>query len=163
MGVDGNQNYYVLDIDRFKTDKPSKVYEGILKAFERWGFRKIKCEVTGAQSMMIEDFKDNYIRKLGISLSVEEFKPTRHLGSKEERILSTLEPKYNNKQMWHPIGSGNVQLLEEELQYTNPPHDDIKDALASAVDFANPPTNFYRQNINKAPEFEFHKRWGGVS
>lgn len=164
LGVDGQQNYYILEIDRFKTDKPSETYSRIIKAYEKWGFRKIRAEVTAAQSMMISDFKDNYIRKLGLSLSVEEFKPSRWQGSKEERMMSTLEPKYANKQMWHPMGSGNIQLLEEELMYTNPPHDDIKDALSSAIDFATPPTNFYKnQAINREPEFTFHSRWGGVS
>lgn len=164
LGIDGQNNYYILEIDRFKTDKPSETYGRIIKAYEKWGFRKIRAEVTGAQSMMITDFKDNYVRKLGLSLSVEEFKPSRWQGSKEERMMSTLEPRYANKQMWHPMGSGNVQLLEEELQFTNPPHDDIKDALASAIDFATPPTNFYKtQESLREPEFEFHKRWGGVS
>lgn len=164
LGVDSKQNYYILEIDRFKTDKASVIYERILKAFEKWGFRKVRCEVTGAQSMIVNDFKDNYVRRLGLGLSIEEFKPSRWQGSKEERILSTLEPKYANKQMWHSMGSGNIQLLEEELQYANPAHDDIKDALASAVDFVKAPTNFYRSTVtHKEPEFTYHSRWGGVA
>lgn len=163
LGVDGDNNYYILEIDRFKTDKPSETYGRILKAYEKWGFRKLKAEVTGAQAMMISDFKDNYIRKLGLSLSIEEFKPSRWQGSKEERMMSTLEPKYANKQIWHPMGSGNIQLLEEELMFTNPAHDDIKDALASVIDFVQAPSNFYRAQKAKATTFEYHSRWGGVS
>lgn len=163
IGVDGAGNYYILEVDRFKTQKASEIYNRILKAYEHWGFRKIRIEVTAAQSMMVDDFKDNYIRKQGLSLSIDEFKPSRWQGSKEERMMSTLEPKYANKQIWHAQGSGNMQLLEEELMFTNPPHDDIKDALASAIDFAVPPTNFYRAKMQKEPEFQYHQRWGGVN
>lgn len=163
LGVDGSGNYYILEIDRFKTQKASEIYNRIIKAYEHWGFRKLRVEVTAAQSMMVDDFKDNYVRKQGLSLSIDEFKPSRWQGSKEERMMSTLEPKYSNKQIWHAQGSGNMQLLEEELMFTNPPHDDIKDALSSAIDFAVPPTNFYRAKMQKEPEFQYHTRWGGVS
>ena len=41
--------------------------------------------------------------------------------------------------MWHYQG-GNCQLLEDELIQVHPSHDDIKDALASAVEIAKIPT-----------------------
>jgi hypothetical protein len=112
---------------------------------------------------LIRDFHENYIRKYGLSLSVDEFRPVRWQGVKEERILSILEPKYQNKQIWHYVG-GFCQNLEEELIFQNPSHDDIKDALASAVDFAVAPVNFYRvykETSNNA--YQFNSRWGGVA
>lgn len=160
LGVDGNQNYYVLDIDRFKTTKISDYYTRILKLYEKWSFRKIRAEVSVAQKVIVDDLKDNYIRPNGISLVVEEFRPSRWQGSKEERMMATLEPRYANKQIWHYAG-GNCQLLEEELIFSNPAHDDIKDALTSAIDFALPPQNMF--SMQKAvPTVEFHKRFGGV-
>lgn len=162
VGADGRQNYYVLDIDRFKSDAPSGYFDHILKMYEKWGFRKIRAEVSAAQSVIVKDLKESYIRPLGMSLTVEEFKPSRWQGSKEERITATLEPKYANHQIWHYLG-GHCQTLEEELIFANPAHDDIKDALASAVDFAHPPINTFRFKKDTNSGFEFHSRWGGVT
>jgi hypothetical protein len=161
VGVDGLLNYYVLEIDRFKTDKISEYFNHILKLYEKWGFRKVRCEVSVAQQVIVKDLKDNYIRPFGLALSVEEFRPTKWQGSKEERIMATLEPKYANRQIWHQP-SGNCQVLEEELLYANPAHDDVKDALASAVDFATAPVSFMRQRTTQEHDFQFHGRYGGV-
>lgn len=162
VGCDSNNNYYILDIDRFKTDRISDYYSHILKLYEKWGFRKLRAEVSAAQSIIVKDLKENYIRKNGISLAVEEYRPSRWQGSKEERILATLEPRYANSQIWH-YRAGNCQALEEELLFTNPAHDDIKDALASAIDFAVPPTNFMFNAPQKQPNFQYNTRFGGVA
>jgi phage terminase large subunit-like protein len=162
LGADGLHNYYILDIDRFKTDRVSDYFNHILKLYDKWGFRKIRCEVSVAQKVIVEDLKENYIRKNGLSLSVDEYRPSRWTGSKEERIFSLLEPRYANKQIWH-YPSGNCQVLEEELIYANPAHDDVKDALASAIDFAVPPIDYYRMSKNKEPEYKYNSRWGGVA
>lgn len=164
VGVDGRHNYYVLEIDRFKTSKPSDYYDHIFKLFQYWGFRKIRAEVSVAQAVIVQDLKDNYIKPNGLSLSVDEYRPSRWQGSKEERILATLEPKYNNKQIWHYM-AGNCQLLEEELIFSNPAHDDIKDALASAIDLAMPlaPLNVFRQRKDiMQSTFKYHGKFGGV-
>jgi len=161
VGVDGNANYYVLEIDRFKTDQISEYFKRILKLYEKWGFRKIRAEVSVAQSVIVKDLKENYIRANGLSLAVEEFRPSRWQGSKEERIMATLEPKYANRQIWHYVG-GHCQILEEELIFANPAHDDCKDALASAVDFAVTPLDLYRLAKDKQSIFQFHGKFGGV-
>lgn len=161
IGLDGKQNYYVLEIDRFKTDKISEYYDHILKLHIKWGFRKIRAEVSVAQAVIVKDLKENYIRPGGLALVVDEFRPSRWQGAKEERILATLEPKYANRQIWH-YTSGNCQALEEELVFSNPVHDDIKDALASAVDFAIPPTAGFISNKPREETFAFHSRFGGI-
>lgn len=161
LGVDGNGNYYILDIDRFRTEKISEYFDHILKMFQKWGFRKIRTEVTAAQQMIVKDLQNSYIRPLGLSLAVEEFRPTKWLGAKEERIMAALEPKYANKQIWHYAG-GNCQVLEEELLFSNPAHDDCKDALAAAVDFAVQPLNIFRQAKVSNSGFQFNAKFGGV-
>lgn len=138
IGIDHFRNYYVLDIDRFKDDRISEYFKHLLQMHVKWDFRKIRCEVTAAQSVIVKDLKENHIRPNGLALSVEEHRPTRHQGTKEERIDAILMPKYDNLQMWHYRG-GNTQILEEELSMVKPPHDDVKDTLASAVDMAVPP------------------------
>lgn len=161
VGCDSDNNYYILDIERFKTDKISEYYNRILKLHQKWGFRKIRAEVSVAQAVIVKDLKENYIRRHGLGLSIDEYRPSRWQGAKEERIMATLEPKYANKQIWHYSG-GYIQDLEEELMFTNPAHDDIKDALASAIDFAVPPTNSYRVSRESDNVFNFHARFGGV-
>jgi hypothetical protein len=164
VGVDGDNNFYVLDIDRFKTQQMSEYFKRILKLYEKWGFRKLRAEVSVAQVVIVKDLKENYIRPLGLSLTVEEYRPSRWQGSKEERILSTLEPRYANGQIWHYSG-GFCQTLEDELIFANPAHDDVKDALASAIDFAQgmAPINTFRYQKANQPVLQFHSVFGGVA
>jgi phage terminase large subunit-like protein len=162
LGVDARNNYYILEIDRFKTTKISDYFSHILKLYEKWGFRKIRAEVSVAQKVIVDDLKENYIRPHGLSLSVDEYRPSRWAGSKEERIFSILEPKYANKQIWH-YQSGNCQVLEEELIYANPAHDDCTDALASAIDFAVAPLDLFRMRKLTEPTYNFHAKFGGVA
>ena len=164
IGVDGRGNYYILEIDRFRTKSPSEQIKRILALHQKWGFRKIRAEVVAAQESIVTDLKESYIRPLGLALSVEDYRPGRWSGSKEERIMAVLEPKYANKQIWH-YPTGNCQILEEELLYANPAHDDVKDALASVVSFASslgPTLNLFsfKKDINQV--FNYHTRFGGV-
>jgi len=139
IGVDAENNVYVLDIDRFKTDRISEYFDHILDAQNKWQFRKMRAEVTVAQVAIVKQLKD-LIRQHGLALSIDEYRPNKQQGNKQERISSILEPRYDNMQIWHYRG-GNIQYLEEELASRNPPHDDVKDALATAVDMAVRPTS----------------------
>lgn len=164
VGVDSDHNYYVLDIERFKTDKISDYFSKILKLHQKWDFRKIRAEVTTAQQVIVNDLKQNYIRPHGLALTVEDFKPNRHQGSKEERIEAILQPRYHNRQIWHYLG-GNCQVLEDELVLSNPPHDDAKDALASVIDTCVAPSGSQlglRLVGGIDSPFNTHSRFGGV-
>jgi len=162
VGVDHQANYYVLDIDRFKTERIVDYYEHILRAWEKWGFRKLRAEITVAQQTIVRELKESYLKPNGIPLVIDEFRPTRHLGDKNQRINSVLEPKYHNKQVWHYKG-GNCQPLEEELSMRHPPHDDIKDALSNAIAISIVPrqraNGFAVSNSNVIT----HSRFGGVT
>jgi hypothetical protein len=89
--------------------------------------------------MIVNDLKENYIKPHGLFLSIDEYKPGRSEGSKEERMAATLEPRYENGQMWHYKG-GNCQVLEEELVVAHPAHDDVMDALTACIDVAIAPS-----------------------
>jgi len=162
IGTDSNNNHYILEIDRFKTNQLSDYFQHILNLHQRWDFRKIAAEVTAAQEVIVKALKDNYIKQHGLALSVEDHRPTRHEGNKEERLEAILQPAYANRQMWHYQG-GNCQILEEELVLQNPPHDDVKDALASALTISVTPTanNFSRPIWDQ--KGLTHNRFGGVS
>lgn len=162
VGVDPEYNYYVLEIERFKTDKISDYFQRILKLHQKWDFRKLRAEVTAAQQVIVNDLKQSYIRPYGLALSIEDFRPTRHQGSKEERVDAILQPRYANRQMWHYQG-GNCQILEEELVLTNPPHDDVKDCLASCIDACVAPSaSQYSNNAVLGSSLSTHSKFGGI-
>lgn len=162
LGVDPLSNYYVLDVDRFKTKQVSEYFARILAMHRKWDFRKIRAEVTAAQEVIVEELKQNYIRTHGLALSVEGVRPTRHQGSKEERMEAILQPRYSNMQVWHYSG-GNCQTLEEELVLQNPPHDDVKDALASCMEIAVPPSKNFGSSKGKEIRKEMTStRFGGL-
>lgn len=162
IGSDSDHNHYVLDIDRFKTNKISEYYSHLLSLYRKWEFRKLIAEATAAQVAIVETIKNDYIYKDGLSLSIEHFSPSRALGSKEERIDTVLEPRYSNRQMWHYKG-GNCQILEDELIQRYPPHDDVKDSLATAVQFAKPPSNIGQKMNKLKQDLMYHARFGGYA
>lgn len=137
IGIDCDSNIYVLDIDRFKSDKTIDYFKHLKALHSKWVFNKLRAEVTVAQKVIVNAIKD-YVRKDGLRLSVDEFRPSRQEGTKEERIAAALEHRYDNLEMWHQEG-GWTAILEEELVLARPAHDDCKDALASAVEIAVPP------------------------
>jgi len=144
-GKDVEGNIIVLDIDRFQTDRIVEYYQHISAAYSKWGFKKLKAETTGAQKAIVKQLKD-YLFRAGIMISVEEFAPTYRMGTKAERINNVLQPLYDGYKVWHYQG-GNCQVLEDELTSSTPAHDDVKDALATAVDGLQAPAN------NKLPIF----------
>lgn len=163
VGVDSYNNFYILDIDRFKSGLIEEYYDHLLKMHTKWGFWQITAEVTAAQKVIVDDIKINYIRPNGLGLSVKEFRPTRNIGAKEERIDAVLRPRYLNGQMWHYLG-GWCQTLEEELMLAKPPHDDIKDTLTTAVMSSTPPTDHRMHNYNRYPLEELATtRFGGIA
>ena len=162
VGVDHQANYYILDIDRFKTEKIVDYYKHILYSWEKWGFRKIRAEITVAQQTIVKELKDSYLKPNGIPLSIDEFRPTRHLGDKAQRVGSILEPKYDNLQIWHYKG-GNCQTLEEELVMVHPPHDDIKDALSNAIAISLVPKVRANQGLSLSKPLPTHSRFGGIT
>lgn len=161
VGIDSDKNVYILDIDRFKTDgKPSQYFKHILEMHQTWEFRKIRAEINSGQKAIVESLKESYIKPYGLMLSIDEKMQTRHEGTKEERNNAILEPRYSNDQIWHYKG-GYCQMLEEELRMVRPPHDDIKDALAAAVDVAIAPITRNREQM-KQSTVVYNTRFGGV-
>lgn len=161
IGIDSDSNIYVLDIDRFKVERTIHIFEHILQLHSKWGFKKLSAEVVAAQKMIVEDIKD-FSKKAGLSLSVVEYRPSKVEGSKEERIAATLEWRYENHMMWHFEG-GWTQVLEQELVLARPPHDDVKDALTSAVSIAVKPAHSNNSKMKDMFEKKTNiNRFGGI-
>lgn len=162
VGVDNNAQYYVLDIDRFKSNKTIEYFQHIADLHSKWKFQKLRAEVTVAQMVIVEAIKD-YVKQHGLTISVEEYRPSRAEGSKEERISAALEHLYDNLQVWHMEG-GWTPVLEEELILARPAHDDIKDAMASAVSIAIKPATSYGASVQDFFSTGLKRgRFGGVA
>ena len=159
VGVDEDNNYYVLDVDRFKTNKISVMYDKAEIVYKKWKFKKLRCEVVAAQRLIVQQFKD-YMRSQNIMFTIDEYNPPRNM-SKSERIAAILEPRYSNNQIYHYKG-GNCQILEEELMMNNPEHDDVKDALASCIEICKSPSSarMWGRKTNIIP---FNSKFGGVA
>jgi phage terminase large subunit-like protein len=164
IGLDRDNNVYVLDIDRFKTSKISEMFQHILDLHTRWDFRKMAAEITAGQVAIVNELKEGYIKPNGLYLSVVEIKNSRVKGSKEERMAAVLEPRYDNNSVWHYQG-GNCQILEDELIYEHSAHDDVKDALATAISVAVPPTGMLARDRERkvSGNVIYNKRFGGVN
>lgn len=161
IGIDADNNIFILDIDRFKTDKISEYFKRIVALHSKWDFKKLRAEVTVAQAVIVRDLKDK-MREEGLSLPIDEYRPSRHEGNKHERIAAALEHRYENMQMYHLQG-GYTPLLEEELVLANPPHDDLKDSLASAVSMAVKPKERRESEARSSSNVLFNSRFGGLA
>ena len=160
VGMDAEGYYYVLDLDRFKTDRIADYFKHLQALYNKWSFRKVRMETTVAQQAIVRDLKENYIQRQGMAVSVDEYKPSKHEGRKEERIEATLLPRYHNKQIYHYRG-GNCQLLEEEVVSSKPDHDDLMDVMTAAIDILQPPMKgtVRRHSDNVV----YDSRFGGIS
>lgn len=163
IGLDRNGMIYVLEIDRFKTDRIPDYFQHILDLHKKWGFRKLGAETTAAQVAIVRELKDGYIRPYGLALSIEELKHNKSQGSKQERMAAILEPRYDNLSVWHYKG-GNCQTLEDELIAQHPPHDDCMDALAAAISISVPPTGAFARDKPKGRNvIQFDRKFGGIA
>ena len=159
IGVDHEGNIYLLDMNRKRTNKTADYFDMVYEAHMKWGFNKISAEVTAAQEVIVERIKDD-IRKEGLRLSVDHYRPTRTMGTKEERIANTLKPYYENYSVWHPE-TGMTEILENELRMENPPNDDLKDALHNAVRIMRVPPQ--QEKRRQRSNVITHSKFGGVA
>ncbi len=161
VGLNHEGSIFVLDMDRFKADTIGSYFDHLLKMHQKWGFQKVRAETTAGQMMIVKDLKQNYIERHGLLLSVDEHNPTRHEGDKQERINATLQTPYRDLRVWHPRSHNLTQVLEEELIQEQPAHDDLKDALASAIDVAVAPIRTSRRPRNSVSDL-YNSRFGGI-
>jgi len=159
VGVDSRNNYYVLEVSRFKTVQIGEYFNELLKLYSKWGFTTVRAEVTAGQAAIVNSLKE-MITSHGVMLSVDEFRPTVKEGSKEQRMEAILQPRYKAGKIWHYRG-GHCQTLEEELVLQNPAHDDVKDALAACIDVCKPISHRPIVSAELKQKF-YHNRFGGI-
>ncbi len=160
IGMDVDKHIYVLDLARFKTDRVAGYFNEIERLYHKWGFKRIRMEAVAAQKQIVNELKYTYFPDNNIYCTVEEHTPTRSHGTKEERIQATLKVRYEQGYIYHYRG-GNCELLEAELRFEAPPHDDLKDALTIAVTAAKPPSRQYGMPVED--NVIYNRKFGGVA
>jgi phage terminase large subunit-like protein len=160
VGVDAEGNYYILDLDRFKTERIDEMFNHLKALYVKWEFRKIRMEMTVAQATVARELRDQYIKPNGLALAVEEYYPNKREGDKKERVSAILAPRYANQQVWHYRG-GQISNLEDELIQRFPVHDDLSDAVCNAVAIVQQPIR--KRAVDNANVLQFPKtRFGGA-
>lgn len=155
IGVDYDNNRYVLDIDRFKTDRINTYYDHLIALHTKYNLKKLRAEVTVAQQVIVSALKDK-LAENSIRLVIEDYRPT---SKKEERVDAVLRPVYEDHKVFHYKG-GNCEILEEELKQAKPAHDDVKNALADAISIGNPPKRYgFTTTLQKPKPLS---RFGGI-
>lgn len=153
IGIDSNRDIYVLDIDRFRAEKLEEIYKHLVAMQAKWKFWRIRSETNGPQKMIVNELKQK-CHSDGKPLAFDTHQPTK---DNKEKIDTLLQSRYEAKSVYHFRG-GYIDALEEELVLARPPHDDIKDALAQAIEVAMPPIVERR---NRAKNVYTHPRFGG--
>ena len=154
VGIDSDNNRYVLDIDRFKTDRIQEYYNHVIAIHNKYNLKKLRAEVTVAQQVIVTALKDK-LAENSTRLVIEDYRPQT---KKEERMLAVLRPLYEDHKIFHYRG-GNCEILEEELKQVKPAHDDVKNALADAISIAVAPR---QSHFQKHKDIKVLSRFGGI-
>lgn len=142
IGVDEDGFTYILDLRRFHTSQFDVYYNEVIELHRRWGFRHIRVETNAGGKFVAQELK-NRIRINGDSLAVEGKHASRNEGTKQERHAAILEPRYANQSVFHFRG-GLIGVYEDEVVLERPPHDDMIDAVCSAIDISKPPAKKHK-------------------
>lgn len=162
IGMDSDGFIYVLDLVRFKTTHFQEYYDTAVNLQQQWGFRRMAVESNSGGHFVAQEI-ENLVRRNGGNLVIDRKPTTWKAGTKQERWAATLEPRYESRSIFHFRG-GLTPHLEEEVLSAKPRHDDLKDALTSAIQIAKPPVQkklYDEDNPRYKNVVPLSKRFGG--
>lgn len=159
VGVDADNNIYVLDLHQFKTASFAQYYDEVINLHYKWGFKKIRVE-TNAGGQFVKQELERLIRQNGNVLTVEGKATTRTAGNKQERKAATLEWRYADQKIWHYKGGMNSEF-EEQILLERPRHDDLCDAFVEALEIAKPPGKRTQATQVMEHNVVYDRRFGG--
>lgn len=133
LGMDWEGNVYVLELVRFKTAQVQGYYDVLRPLHMKWRFKYCRVEATAAQVILCNELRLKFEQD-GQHVKLEDFRPTKTLGAKEERIAAALKPLYKENRIYHYRG-GECATLEAEITQDHPAHDDVKDVVAGGVSY----------------------------
>ena len=132
VGIDGDNNKYIIDIIRDKID-PAIQPETIIKAYKKYRPRRMKIETVGYQEALRSNVRKQMLDEgLYIPGLEKGIKPRQ---KKSERLLSLVAPLARGEFYFRPT---DIHAQQEFLSYPRGKHDDILDAVYYALDGAKP-------------------------
>lgn len=157
IGVDRHGFIYILELEQFKTTQYERIYRSALRLHEKWEFRRLRMETNAGANLVVRYLQDR-VREDGKALVIEG---KRSEGEKNDRVAAILLPRYENRSVWHFEG-GMTTTYEEQLTLARPAHDDLRDAVAAAVEISKPPSKRRFISDSSANVLSFNPRFGGV-
>jgi predicted phage terminase large subunit-like protein len=131
--ITNDNRIYVLDIFRERV-LPDEIIDNAIRIAETYSVNAIGIEIVQYQKMLSIELKKQLILRNKF-FRVFEMRPS---GEKVARIRSVLQPRYSLMTIFHKRYWKNVADMETEaLKFPNWKHDDMIDALASAVSIAS--------------------------
>jgi predicted phage terminase large subunit-like protein len=141
-GMDFQQELYVRHITRAKM-KYSEIITEIFRLYNLFMPKMVILETVGQQKSIKYEL-DNQMRQRAAWLPMKELTGMRK--NKEERIRG-LAPYYEFGHVWHVKGCPNIDMLESELvRFPRSKYDDVCDAFANILEFAQAPSPLTKQN-----------------
>ena len=132
VGIDGDNNKYIIDIIRDKID-PAIQPETIIKTYKKYRPRRMKIETVGYQEALRSNVRKQMLDEgLYIPGLEKGIKPRQ---KKSERLLSLVAPLARGEFYFRPT---DIHAQQEFLSYPRGKHDDILDAVYYALDGAKP-------------------------
>lgn len=131
IGLNRKSNHiYVLDVISWRM-LPDEIIDNVFKTYLKLKPIRIGIEIVAYQKMLaLEIKKQMNIRNIYFVL--DEVTPQ---WEKVARIRTILQTRYSNLSIWHNNTCTDLEL--ELLKFPNWKHDDICDAMASAVNMMN--------------------------
>jgi phage terminase large subunit-like protein len=149
VGIDSENNWYVLEIKREKYTTGEYIEE-LFIVFKKWSPITMSIEVIGQAQGIMESIR-NAEESKGIFLPLFEIKARPQI-TKEMRIRSVLQPRFENKKVY--IKREMDELEFELLKFPVAPHDDIIDALTDTEEIGFVPDSNTPPLEQKASYFE---------
>ena len=132
IGIDNENNKYVIDIVRERIT-PSKQPGLIIDKYMKYKPRRMKIETTGYQEALRVGVRD-IMKEKGLYIPGLE-KGVKPRTRKSERLLSMV-PMFARKQFY--FRPEDIKPQQEFLSYPRGKHDDVMDAVWTALDGAKP-------------------------
>ena len=132
IGIDNNGNKYSIDIYRDKIS-PEKQPHKIIEIYKKFLPRRMKIETVGYQEALRTAVRE-LMQKEQIYISGLE-KGVKPRNRKSERLLSMV-PMFARGQFY--FRAEDIEAEKEFLSYPRGQHDDVMDAIWTALDGAKP-------------------------
>lgn len=157
-GLDADNTVYILDIYKYKTDSAEGHFKELQKAYQKWKVRRIVGENNHSGKILLGEIT-KLCKQAWLGVKIDGETHTGHTGAKQERIANVLNHRYINGSMYHRRGLADVPELEDQLVSERPKHDDVKDALATALMHNKPPPRSVNGRVRKT---QYDSRGGVV-